>query len=85
MNGNGDCLTSSSSIQGALDRIAEARQGLNGLAMRIDSFISLNLQSAEIYQDKFKFAAAFIKHFAIDLSIAEEMLNAALAEKGGSR
>lgn len=69
------------SIQEALDLIEKAEQGLEGLAMRIDSFMLLNLQTAEIYEDKFKSTVGFIRLFANYLSVAKEGLNAALAEK----
>lgn len=72
------------SIQEALDWVEKAEQGLDGLAIRIDSFMSLNLQTAEIYKDKLKYAVGFIRLFANYLSVAKDIANTALAEKGGS-
>lgn len=69
------------SIQEALDLVEKAEQGLDGLAMRIGSFMSLNLQTAEIYKDKLKSTAAFCNLFASYLTVAKKGLNAALAEK----
>ena len=73
------------SIQESLDLIEKAEQGLDGLAMRIGSFMSLNLQTVEIYKDKLKFTAAFCNLFASYLTVAKEGLNAALSQKGGAQ
>lgn len=73
------------SIQESLDLIEKAEQGLVGLAMRIGSFMSLNLQAAEIYKDKLESTAAFCNLFANYLTVAKEGLNAALTQKGGAK
>lgn len=73
------------SIQETLDWVEKAEQGLNGLAMRIDSFMSLNLQTAEIYKDNLKSTVGFIRLFANYLSVAKDIANTVLAQKGGAK
>lgn len=71
------------SIKEAFDWAEKAEQGLDGLAMRIDSFMSLNLRTVEIYRDKLKSTAGFVRLFANYLSVAKDIANATLSEKGG--
>lgn len=73
------------SIQEAFDWVEKAEQGLDDLAMRMDSFMSLNLQTAEIYQYKFKFAAGFVRLFISYLSVAKDIANSVLEQKGGDK